>query len=98
MYQLTENKIAEIENFYSSLEESMVKSKVEVLLSEIKLTGRIKEEQMASLVSLATHFPIGVQSFSQYFALSVKNNTEIEITVVEKKKEVVSKSAPLKKK
>jgi hypothetical protein len=98
MYQLKANKITELETFITKLENSIVKSKLEVLLAGVKLKKAITMEQMSSLVSLATHFPIGVQSFSQYFALSVKNNTEIEITVVEKKKEVVSKSAPLKKK
>lgn len=78
MYNLNDDQIKSLETFVGKIEESMVKSKIEKFIAEIKPTGRVTDEQMDNFISLSTHLPKETQNFPQAFeqAARTRPNTE----------------------
>jgi hypothetical protein len=79
MYTLNSDIISSLETFAGKIPDSLIKSRVEKLIEEVKPTERITYEQLETFVSFATHLPKELQNFPQSFASMVRNiaNTEV---------------------
>lgn len=98
MYQLKETQKTSLLKFISSLDGSIVKSKMEKWANDLDESGIITSEQMQAFVSFANNLPKGAQNFPQEFAMAVKNGVEPDIASNPKKVKEVTVKAPVKKK
>lgn len=77
--QLTKEQSKQFEDFISKIDISKVRSDLERIWDEVKLSGyTIKSEQLDAITDVATHLPIGLQSYPQVFLHWVKNGSHTD--------------------
>ena len=78
MYNLSADQLKSLETFIGKIPDSLIKSRCEKWLEEIKPTEKITSELMEQFVGFSTHLPVNLQNFPQSFAMAVKNTPHLQ--------------------
>lgn len=71
--------IASVEAFAAKIPDSLIKSRVEKWIAEVRPTERITYEQLEQFVAFSTHLPVELQNYPQSFAAWIKNGAETKV-------------------